>query len=106
MVVERLGISNETRSGSVGLKIGMIAEQRADLYVHVSDKSCTWDACGPEAVVRAAGGRFADLGGEPFRYGGGDMQNRRGIIACNSAAFERVVPVVRDVAREVGMLPS
>jgi 3'(2'), 5'-bisphosphate nucleotidase len=103
-VVERLGIRNETKSGSVGLKIGMIAERAADLYVHVSDKSCAWDACGPEAVVRAAGGRFTDLAGEPFAYGGTDMQNRKGILACNGAAFSRVAPVVAEVAREVGFL--
>ncbi len=103
-LVERLGIHEETRSGSVGLKIGLIAEQRADLYVHLSGRSSAWDACGPEAIVRAAGGRFSDCAGDPFRYGGKDLSNSRGILACNAAAFDTVAPLVRTVAEETGLL--
>ncbi|MDH3200394.1 MAG: 3'(2'),5'-bisphosphate nucleotidase CysQ [Myxococcales bacterium] len=103
-VMRKLGITRETRSGSVGLKIGLIAEQRADLYVHMSDKSSQWDACGPEAVLKAAGGRFSDLGGHAYQYGGTDMRNNRGILACNAAAYDAVLPVVREVARRVGLI--
>lgn len=103
-VVERLGIQREACSGSVGLKIGIIAEQKADLYVHLSDKSSAWDACGPEAVLRAAGGRFTDCAGSSFRYGGYDLHTRRGILACNAAAYEQVAPTVAEVGREIGFL--
>jgi 3'(2'), 5'-bisphosphate nucleotidase len=103
-VVKRLGIRRETTSGSVGLKAGLIAEQQADVYLHISDKSSMWDACGPEAVLKAAGGRFTDLNGEPYRYGGIDMRNRRGILACNAAAFNYVLPVAREAARAVGLI--
>jgi len=101
-IASGLGITDESRSGSVGLKIGHIAEQAADLYVHVSDKASKWDACGPEAVVRAAGGRFTDLGGKPFVYQGTDMANRGGILACNAAAYDAVLPVVQRVGRQAG----
>ena len=84
-VAQRLGIAEERRSGSVGLKVGLIAEREADLYVHTSDKSSAWDACGPEAVVRAADGRFSDLNGDDFVYGGHDLRTARGILACNAS---------------------
>jgi 3'(2'), 5'-bisphosphate nucleotidase len=103
-VVAKLGIRNESTSGSVGLKVGLIAERAADLYVHVSDKSAAWDACGPDAILRAAGGRFTDLSGSPFKYGGTDMQNRRGIFACNAAAYELVLPVIVEIARAKGLI--
>ncbi len=103
-VMKKLGITQETRSGSVGLKIGLIAEQRADLYVHMSSKSSQWDACGPEAVLKAAGGRFSDLEGHAYRYGGIDMRNDRGILACNAAAYDAVLPIVRQVARRAGLI--
>lgn len=108
LVVQRLGIQRETCSGSVGLKVGLIAAQAADLYVHLSDRSSAWDACGPEAVLVAAGGRFTDLAGDAYRYGsgGGDLRNARGILACNAAAFDAVLPVARDVARQAGLLGS
>jgi len=103
-IVSALGIKRELRSGSVGLKIGIISEQTADLYVHVSDKACKWDACGPEAVVRAAGGRFSDLGGSPFDYRETELRNTRGILACNAVAYDKVLPAVRALGKEVGYL--
>ena len=104
-IARRLGITHEETSGSVGLKVGLIAEQRADLYVHVSDKSSAWDVCAPEAILRAAGGRFTDVAGEEIVYGGTtDMHNHRGILACNAAAFAAVLPAVRDVSREAGLV--
>jgi 3'(2'), 5'-bisphosphate nucleotidase len=105
-LLQRLAITRESISGSVGLKIGLIAEQRADLYVHVSDKASAWDACAPEALLLAAGGRFSDLTGAPFVYGGPDLRTRRGILACNSAAYDAVLPVVREVATADGFLKA
>jgi len=103
-VVRRLGIRHETSIGSVGLKAGLIAERAADLYVHISSRSSRWDACGPEAVLKAAGGRFTDLGGDAYHYQGAEMRNLRGILACNDAAYDAVLPVARDAARSTGLL--
>lgn len=103
-VVDQLGIVRVRQTGSVGLKAGLIAAADADLYIHMSDKSSAWDACGPEAVLKAAGGRFTDLAGNDYRYGGTDMRNRGGILACNAAAYERVLPIVRNAARSRGLI--
>ncbi|MCA9600823.1 MAG: 3'(2'),5'-bisphosphate nucleotidase CysQ [Myxococcales bacterium] len=105
-LIRRLGITKEAASGSVGLKIGIIAERQADLYVHASDRSSKWDACAPEAILRAAGGRFTDVGGAPFRYDEADIKNRRGILACNATAYEKVFPVIHALATERGFLPK
>lgn len=103
-LVQRLGITQERKSGSVGLKVGLIAEQQADLYVHLSSKSSAWDACAPEAILRAAGGSFRDLQGDPFVYNGESMANERGILACNAACLGEVLPSVREVAVKAGLL--
>jgi 3'(2'), 5'-bisphosphate nucleotidase len=103
-IMQRLGATQEMPSGSVGIKVGLIAEQAADLYVHVSDKSSLWDACGPEAVLEAAGGRFVHVDGTRVDYRAATMGNAKGILACNLAAFDKVAPVVREVSREVGFL--
>jgi len=100
---QTLGITREQASGSVGLKVGLIARRDADLYVHLSDKAGVWDTCGPEAILRAAGGRFTDLAGEPLRYEG-SVRAGRGILACNAAAFDAVLPAVRAAAHEAGIV--
>jgi 3'(2'), 5'-bisphosphate nucleotidase len=102
-VVQKLGIRDESVSGSVGLKIGRIAEDRADLYVHMSGRSSKWDACGPEAILRAAGGRFSDLFGAEIDYRDAHMANARGLLACNAAAYPSVLPAVSAAAAEAGL---
>lgn len=104
-LVKRLGITSEQASGSVGLKVGLIAERKADLYVHLSDRTSAWDACAPDAILRAAGGVFTDLSGRSIEYGTGvDMRNHRGILACNRRSFEVVQPIVGEIAREAGLI--
>jgi 3'(2'), 5'-bisphosphate nucleotidase len=103
-VVQRLGITRQRESGSVGLKCGLLAEAAADVYIHTSNKSYRWDNCAPEAVLRAAGGILTDLGGTPYAYDGAELQNHRGLLACNAAAFPRVQPVVAQFAREARIL--
>lgn len=98
-----LGIREVVRSGSVGLKCAMVAEGQAHLYAHSSPRSYRWDACAPEAVVRAAGGVFLDLAGEPYRYGEGELQNSRGILVCSEALLPHVLPAARRLGARVGL---
>ena len=106
-LVKKLGITNERKSGSVGLKIGLLTEREADLYVHLSKHSYAWDACAPDAILRAAGGVFTDVDGKDFVYGGTELENVRGILACNNVeTFEAVLPAVREIARAEGLLPD
>jgi 3'(2'), 5'-bisphosphate nucleotidase len=103
-IMQKLGARDEMPSGSVGIKVGLIAEQLADLYVHVSDKSSLWDACGPEAILHAAGGRFVHVDGQRIEYRSADMRNTKGILAVNQAAYDSVLAVVREVAESEGFL--
>ena len=63
----------------VGHPMGAVKEQSADLYVHVSDKSSLWDACGPEAILKAAGGCFVHVDGSQIEYRATEMANKKGI---------------------------
>ncbi|HEY0098878.1 MAG TPA: 3'(2'),5'-bisphosphate nucleotidase CysQ [Pyrinomonadaceae bacterium] len=102
-VMRRLGLSEEIRRGSVGIKTGLIAERQCDLYVHLSSRTKHWDTCAPEAILREAGGRLTDLWGEPFLYNTEDVQNRNGLVAASGAAhpliIERLAPLLREFGR-------
>jgi 3'(2'), 5'-bisphosphate nucleotidase len=101
-----LGIESEVACGSVGLKVGLIGERKADLYVHFSDKTHAWDACAPDAILRAAGGTFVDLTGRSIEYGGAEIQNRKGLLATNRKSFEKIQPVIASLAKKAGLIPS
>jgi 3'(2'), 5'-bisphosphate nucleotidase len=101
-LMARLGIAQERPSGSVGLKVGLIAERAADLYAHFSDRSSRWDACAPEAILHGAGGRFSDLLGRPLDYRAPGLGNDSGLLACNAEAHAAVLKVVREIATASG----
>ena len=56
------------------------------------------------AAIHPAGGRFTDLAGAPFRYDGRELRNLRGILACNAAAYDAVLPACRRAGRTAGLV--
>lgn len=103
--MEKLGTQKQIISGSVGLKIGLVAEKVGDAYMLFSHKSCVWDTCGPEAILRGAGGRFSDLRGKPFDYDGQHVSNDHGILACAETCYQEVLSVVGPLAETAGVSP-
>jgi 3'(2'), 5'-bisphosphate nucleotidase len=104
-VVSEFGFKKEMRRGSVGVKIGLIAEQQADLYLHLSPSTKQWDTCAPEIILVEAGGRLTDLFGQSLRYNGVRIDNRNGIVATNGAAHEMVIENLQPLLREFGREP-
>jgi 3'(2'), 5'-bisphosphate nucleotidase len=104
-VVSAFGFKHEMRRGSVGVKVGLIAEQLADLYLHLSPSTKQWDTCGPEAILAEAGGRLTDLFGQPLRYNGRRIDNRNGIVATNGAAHNIVIENLAPLLAEFGRTP-
>lgn len=85
-------------SGSAGSKCALVASGQADLYVHPVPYLKEWDTCAPEAMLRAAGGRVTDCGGEPLRYGKADPAQPGGIFAAHPAAWKTALPIVKEIA--------
>ena len=104
-VTSAFGFKDEMRRGSVGVKIGLIAEQQADLYLHLSPSTKQWDTCAPEIILVEAGGRLTDLFGQPIRYNGVRIDNRNGIVATNAAAHEMVIRNLAPLLKEFGRVP-
>lgn len=103
-IVESLRVKNEIQRGSVGVKVGLICEQTADLYVHLSPRSKQWDTCAPEIILREAGGELTDLFGERIVYNTKDVQNLNGIVATNGASHSKVIKNIKPLLTEFGRL--
>ena len=101
-----LGVTQEIACGSIGLKIGLIAEGKADLYMEPGPYTSLWDACGPEAILKAAGGEFTNVFGQPMRYGISQLKNTHGIVASNGANHDRVIQALKPVVEELGLKPQ
>jgi 3'(2'), 5'-bisphosphate nucleotidase len=97
-------VKGEVDRGSVGLKVGLLAERRADLYIHLSPRTKLWDTCAPQIILEEAGGRMTDLFGEEFRYDIEDLQNHGGIVATNGKVHDEVIRRLKPLLREFGRL--
>lgn len=91
----RLGITEELRCGSVGLKVGMVASGQADLYVEPASYTSVWDTCGPEAILRGGGGKLTDLTGAPLTHKAtGDLRHAKGLLATNGKCHQQIVEAI------------
>lgn len=101
-----LGVGKEIPSGSVGLKIGLIARGKADVYLEPGPYTKLWDSCAPEAILQAAGGQFTNVLGEPLTYGLKQLKNTHGLVATNGVYHEKVIKGLEPVAKELGLTPQ
>jgi 3'(2'), 5'-bisphosphate nucleotidase len=99
-VSKDLHIGKVVHRGSVGLKVGLIARQTADLYIHLSPRTKYWDSCAPQIILEEAGGKMTDLFGAPLRYDLTDVQNHNGILASNGAAHDETINLIKSLLNE------
>lgn len=90
-MMEKLGVSKEISSGSVGLKVGLLAEQKSDLYLHPNSKTKEWDTCAPQIILEEAGGRMTDCWGQPMKYNKTNVYNDRGFVASNNTTHDKII---------------
>ena len=102
-VVKKFGLKAEVQRGSVGLKVGLIAQQFADLYIHLSPRTKHWDTCAPEIILREAGGAMTDLFGDKIIYNTADVHNHNGVLATNGVshgeAVKKLLPLLDKFGR-------
>jgi len=96
-IQQALGISRHLRHGSAGLKVGLVCQQEADVYINTGNMSKEWDVCAPEAILHEAGGVMTDLEGSPVRYNQEDVRQRHGILASNGKNHDLIVATIAQV---------
>ncbi|MBK8252894.1 MAG: 3'(2'),5'-bisphosphate nucleotidase CysQ [Polyangiaceae bacterium] len=95
-LAERLAIANVVPCGSVGVKVARVAMAQADLYVHGGGGVSSWDLCGPEAVLAAAGGRVTALDGSQIDYAA-ELVHTRGFVGTNGALHDTVLQAIQSI---------
>jgi len=104
-VVAALGFKGEVQRGSVGIKVGLLAEQQCDVYIHLSPRTKQWDTCAPQIILTEAGGRLSDLFGRPLNYNVREIQNRNGLVASNGVVHDQVIDRLAPLLAEFGRKP-
>jgi len=83
--------------GSIGVKLGLIAEGKADGYISISNKTCQWDICAPEIILKEASGKVTDLKGRNFTYNRKQIRNLNGIVATNGKIHTQIIKSINHM---------
>lgn len=94
------------RRGSAGLKGADVATSRADVFIHPGPAGKRWDACAPEALVVAAGGRCTDALGAPIDYRSAGLTNDRGVLMTNGHLHDRVLERIQSAGLSLAKTPN
>jgi 3'(2'), 5'-bisphosphate nucleotidase len=98
-----LPLADTVAMGSVGGKVATILRGESDLYISLSGRSAPkdWDMAAPEALLRAAGGRFSHADGRPLTYNTGDVRQAGCLIAshgpCHVELCERAQTAMAEI---------
>ncbi len=90
-IISELNIKNQFITGSVGLKISVVATGRADFYYHPSGYAKEWDSCAPQAILEAAGGVMTDIFGDTLRYLKDDVFQKQGFLAASPKVHKYIL---------------
>jgi 3'(2'), 5'-bisphosphate nucleotidase len=82
----KLGITQILKQSSIGLKLGSIAEGKADFYFNLSGKCHLWDLCGPEIILLEAGGSVITRSGLPISYQSKTSLIKEAFVATSNIA--------------------
>jgi 3'(2'), 5'-bisphosphate nucleotidase len=96
---QALGIRKVQRVGSVGLKVGLLAQGACDLYV-ATTVAKEWDFCAPHALLLEAGGTLTNLCGERLVYNQAKVAECRGLIGSNGHIHAHLVDVLTSLMDE------
>jgi 3'(2'), 5'-bisphosphate nucleotidase len=99
---DEFGFKGEFPHGSVGLKVGILAQQQADIYIHLSPRTKLWDTAAPQIILEEAGGKMTDLFGGEIRYDISDVQNHNGILASNGHCHDDAITKLRPLLKQFG----
>lgn len=91
----RAGIGSIVPQGGAGLKASFVAAGEAQLYAHLAVAGKLWDACAPEAILRAAGGVLTDGRGRRIDYRG-RIELADGVLGGAPAAHRWVLKAVSE----------
>ena len=67
--ISQLGFGSFIEDGSIGAKIGLVANGEADAFIHTNLKAGKWDTLASEVILTEAGGApLCDIDGLPLNY--------------------------------------
>jgi 3'(2'), 5'-bisphosphate nucleotidase len=95
-ITEKLSKLNFVEMGSLGLKVFMIIDGMADIFIHICKKIKLWDTVAPSAIAIAAGLKISTLEGDQFEFNLNEIHHRQTFTVGVSGAREIILSILKD----------
>lgn len=89
-------VKEKNPESSVGIKLGLIAECKADLHISSNARASKWDTCAPQIILEEAGGKVTDLYGNPLNYNQPDSLWKISFVASNRILHKSVIKRIKE----------
>jgi len=100
-IAKILGVKDLILHGSFGLKVGLIAEGDAEIYLNSSNKTSIWDSAPNIVILTEAGGKITDLDGNELSVDPAKKSNENGIVATNGQNHFEIVRQIREIVNQL-----
>ncbi len=87
---------------SVGVKVGLIVEGKADFHINTNYRATAWDTCAPQVILEEAGGKMTDLRGNPLRYTQKGNRWENSFVATNKILHDKVIQKINQFYKRTG----
>jgi len=95
-VVYSLNFKKEIKESSVGIKLGLITESKADLHINTNFRCSKWDTCAPQVILEEAGGCLTDLEGNSLNYKQKSIKWGKSFVASNNLLHCEVIKRIQN----------
>lgn len=96
MIKEKLSDLTFVESGSIGIKVIEIIENKADLFIHTSKKIKLWDTVAPSAIAIAADLHLSSIEDEPIIFSVDQIQHKQTYAVGQKWALDIVVDKIKN----------
>jgi 3'(2'), 5'-bisphosphate nucleotidase len=96
-LIDIINPSNIIYSSSFGLKVMLILNKQADLYICFNASMHRWDTCAPQAIMNAAGALLCDINAKSLRYEG-SITHDSALIAARGELDDELFKIIITIA--------
>lgn len=93
---EFFNVKEKLPASSVGIKLGLIAEGKADFHINTNFRARKWDICAPQVILEEAGGLVSDFEGNSLDYTKPDNLWSAYFVASNKAVHSAVLKKIKE----------
>lgn len=66
--IDSIEVLEKIPESSIGIKLGLISEGKAEVSINTNFRANKWDTCAPQIILEEAGGKITDFNGKRLDY--------------------------------------